>query len=446
MPNGAVENLRRDKRWITGGTIGKLDNKNYILDDVQDKLPGRCTALLNNLRSITPEGHLDGEIPAELRNIIDLLEHPERVLEGIEPKLYTRAELRQIRGRMTDMIQKLNLLLFKYYKNDSRIHYQILDMISLLNNGIIDADEKCETTYRESDEPVGGGDLGSLRSDMMNKNITLPGQGVDQPAALTPSELEGWMQIYKTPQEAVAQAKRYNELHFNHHRTDAEDNEYYKLARIKDLAKDFSKSHQYMLEKDEYSQQDLNYAFALDKKEKQVFSDEFLSEGKTSAAVYQSLFLEKIFEGMKERAENFINEQHISENGNLDALQDWLDTNMSENIKDKRMEMFKIVRALDKASNYPSRGELLGRALELIKNRWIARLFAGAAQANQNEALINTSENGHAEDGPDRLLRDAYDGIAEGGKMCRQLDAVIIRVISQRPLDIRQNFSLNNYH
>ena len=343
------------------------------------------------------------------------------------------------------MVQKLNLLLLKYYKNDPRIHYQILDMISLLNNGIIDADEKFEANYEENYE-VGGGDLGSIRFRMMNQKMTLPDQEGENPAKLTPSVLEGWMQIYKTPQEAIAQAKRYNELDYNYHKTNAEEKEYERLMRINELAKDFGKSHRYMLEKDEYSQQDMDYAFALDKKEKQVFSDDFLSEGKTSAAVYQSLFLEKIFEGMKERAENFINEQHISENGNLDDLQDWLDTNMSENIKDKRMEMFKIVRALDKASNYPSRGELLGRALELIKNRWIARLFAGAAQANQNEALINTSENGHAGDGPDRLLRDAYDGIAEDGKMHRQLDAVIIRVISQRPLDIRQNFQMNIHH
>ena len=76
--------------------------------------------------------------------------------------------------------------------------------------------------------------------------------------------------------------------------------------------------------------------------------------------------------------------------------------------------------------------------------QWIARLFTGAAQANQNEALINTSENGHAGDGPDRLLRDAYDGIAEGGKLYRQLDAIVIRAISQRPLDVPQNFSLIN--
>ena len=129
MPNGVVENLRRDKRWITGGPIGMLDYNNYTLDDVQDKLPGRCETLLGNLRTITPDGQLDGEIPAELRNIIDLLEHPDRVLEGIAPKIYTRAELKQIRGRMTDMVQKLNLLLFKYYKNDTRIHYEILNKI-----------------------------------------------------------------------------------------------------------------------------------------------------------------------------------------------------------------------------------------------------------------------------------------------------------------------------
>ena len=138
--------------------------------------------------------------------------------------------------------------------------------------------------------------------------------------------------------------------------------------------------------------------------------------------------------------------KYISENGNLDALKEWLDTDMSENIRDQKKVMFKIVRALDKASNYPSRGELLERVLDLIKTKWIARLFAGADQANQNELLINTSDNGHAGDGPDRLLRDAYDGIAEGGRMYRQLDAVIIRVISQRPLDIRQNFQLNIHH
>ena len=341
------------------------------------------------------------------------------------------------------MIQKLNLLLLKYYKNDPRIHYEVLDMISLLNHGVKDADEKYEANDLE-DYEVGGGDLGSLRFKMMNKKMTLPGEQGSRDAELTASELEGWMQIYKTPQEAIAQAKRYTELHFNYNRTDAEEKEYEKLVRINILAKDFSKSHRYMLERDEYSQQDMDYAFALEKKEKQVFTDDFLSEGKTSASVYQSLFLEKVFEGMKERAETFINKQHISENGNIKVLQEWLDTDMSDNIKDRRKVMFKIVTALDKALNYPSRGELIDRVLDLIKNKWIARLFAGADQGNRIETLINTSENGHSGDIPDRLLRDAYDGIAKGGKMYRQLDAIVIRVISQRPPDVPQNFMLMN--
>ena len=105
------------------------------------------------------------------------------------------------------MVQKLNLLLLKYYKNDPRIHYQILDMISLLNNGIVDADGKFEANYGE-DYEVGGGDLGSLRFRMMNQKMTLPGQDEEDPTKLTPSELEGWMQIYKTPQEAIAQLEK----------------------------------------------------------------------------------------------------------------------------------------------------------------------------------------------------------------------------------------------
>ena len=80
MPNGAVENLRRDKRWITGGTIGKFENKKYNLDDIQDKLPFRCEALLENLRTITPEGKLDGE---DLKRKITAEEHlPKYVQEN----------------------------------------------------------------------------------------------------------------------------------------------------------------------------------------------------------------------------------------------------------------------------------------------------------------------------------------------------------------------------
>lgn len=51
---------------------------------------------------------------------------------------------------------------------------------------------------------------------------------------------------------------------------------------------------------------DIDYAFVLEKKEKNGLSDESLSGGKTSAAVYQSLILEQVFKGMKERASGFI--------------------------------------------------------------------------------------------------------------------------------------------
>ncbi len=97
-----------------------------------------------------------------------------------------------------------------------------------------------------------------------------------------------------------------------------------------------------MPEEDEYSRQNMDCAFAPEKSEKKVFSNDFLSSGKISAAVYQSLFCEKVFKEMKERAETFINEQRIRENGNMDALQEWPDTDMAGNIKNRRNVMGKI--------------------------------------------------------------------------------------------------------
>ena len=57
-----------------------------------------------------------------------------------------------------------------------------------------------------------------------------------------------------------------------------------------------------MVEKDTFSQQDVDYAFRLQAKERQddAQSEAFV-EGKTSSSIYQSLFFEKVFGGMRER-------------------------------------------------------------------------------------------------------------------------------------------------
>ena len=185
---------------------------------------------------------------------------------------------------------------------------------------------------------------------------------------------------------------------------------------------DFSRSHRYMMEKDKFSDQDIDYAFALEKKEKDGLSDESLSGGKTSAAVYQSLILEQAFKGMKERVSGFINKNDIEENQDVDGLASWLDQDMANCIKSKKDVMTKIAAALNKSMENPGRENLFAAMLDLIKNKWISRLFPGAAPKKNDEQIIDTSSKAHA-DSRDALLKAAFDKISEGGDMTMQLDA-----------------------
>ena len=82
LPSVDAENLRRDKRWKTGGTIGTYTNQRKMLDDVKENFREKGPQILQLLREITPEGQLDGEIPSELRDILDLLAHLGRSLAG----------------------------------------------------------------------------------------------------------------------------------------------------------------------------------------------------------------------------------------------------------------------------------------------------------------------------------------------------------------------------
>ena len=429
LPSVAGENLRRDTRWKTGGMAGTMSRGNNTMDDAKEKLPGRAENLLANIRSITPDGQLEGDIPEELRGILDLLEHIDRATADIAVKLYNPDELRRIRGKMTDLIGKMNLLLYKYYKNDRRIHFDVMKIIDLATGAMEDADYRYQL-YIEDNE-VGSGDLGSLRNDMMIKKQTFSSRDGSASVEMTPSMLEGWMQIYKSPDEAIKKAARYKNLETGGRKTDAERKEYDKLMRINELATDFSRSHRYMLDKDGFSRQDMDYAFALEKRERNSLANESFAGGKTSGAVYQSLILEEVFKGMKERVSSFMTKNHIEENKDRDALAAWLDEDMAKCIKDKSEVMTNIAGAMEKALTVgglgPSRGDLLEELLDLIKKRWIGRLFPEEAPKNEDLLLIDTSEKNSRND----LLQSAYERAAMGGRMTRQLDACVNRAAEQ---------------
>lgn len=99
---------------------------------------------------------------------------------------------------------------------------------------------------------------------------------------------------------------------------------------------------------------------------------------------------------------------------------------MANCIKSKKSVMTKIASALNKTLRNPGRAELFDAMLDLIKKRWISRIFSGAVPKNNDEHIIDTSSKSHA-DSRDALLKAAFDRISKGGYMTMHLDACVLR-------------------
>ncbi len=134
---------------------------------------------------------------------------------------------------------------------------------------------------------------------------------------------------------------------------------------------------------------------------------------------------------MKERVSGFIRQKDIEENQDEEALAAWLDQDMANCIKSKKDVMTKIAAALSKSMGNPGRENLFAAMLDLIKDKWINRLFSGAAPKNNDEHIIDTSSKSHA-DSRDALLKASFAKISDGGDMTMQLDACVLRAILKR--------------
>ena len=87
--------------------------------------------------------------------------------------------LRNTRQQMDQLINKLNKLLFVYFKNDKRIHFPVMHLISLMNYGIslIDNDYRNAVMKKESDEELGNirGAMESNAYQISTEETNMPG-------------------------------------------------------------------------------------------------------------------------------------------------------------------------------------------------------------------------------------------------------------------------------
>ena len=411
FPNAAAENIRR----LEGANAGQLGSRDYYGSAEPDNfLPKKSSGLsgggpgpiptLENTQSIRnaitaeadqliskivqvsgkrSEAELldDKSVQKDLRRIIPQIRKYADPLNLNDET--TRQELRAARSKMDQQISDMNQLLALFH-NDARLHIPILHMISLLEWG----NEYIDTEYEGyAMDEMGDGDMNHLRQTfLLDSKVKYEYRNPDRndvqhpkitrEIKISPSKYEAYLQIKKNPKDAIETYDEYVKLRDNKHRTKAQQERYKKLARLDDLADDYVKSHEYMIQKEKYSQQDIDYAFSLGKREK----DKNIKPGigmfknnTTAADIYKSLILDKIFGGFGERYKE-VSYEMATERANRSKFTKWLDDDLTACVNQKSDEMIKVIKGLKKSMKDADADTVVEEILDTIGSNWRKQL------------------------------------------------------------------------
>ena len=244
---------------------GIKDNTHAPISVVIQALLTSVSSLKTTLTSITPLNMLTAaEMPEELQKLMSDLDGSKILNDLIvlfphqDEKLFEQRTKQSdlVKGRtiMTDLIKKLNTLLFRYYKNDKRVQKEVLDVINVLNHGIQAIDEAYEKTDA-NDLTESKGELANLLNNFGRKDYYLSVN--EEEVEMSNSEYEAWLQVYGEPRKAITNYQKYHTLKNkiqSKQASEEEKKEFEKLDRINNLATNFNKSHRYMISKEKYNQ------------------------------------------------------------------------------------------------------------------------------------------------------------------------------------------------
>ena len=320
-------------------------------------------------------------------------------------------DLRDTRKELSRNIGLLNVLLKNYLKNDKRAHQPVLNMISLLNYGI----EYVDDMYRNS---VRGGmtedmKANDIRDEMVHTKITVQAGGKKE--IFSPTHYESYIQIYKDPKTAIEKYARYKELKKKETdkspMTKAEKKELSTLARLETLALQFDNAHNYMLEKDAYNQQDIDYAFRLHDRETKGLQTAAEFRGgkdvneavrdnyKSASGIYITLFMNKFFRDIREQWMKDPEEGGIADEDGMkfSVVNTWLDKYLSDRVKRKKNGFEMIVRGLYRSMKAaaPNREvdeqALLDKLADVILQICINRNFEDDMEPKASKGYVSLS-------------------------------------------------------
>ena len=337
-------------------------------------------------------------------------------------------DLIRYRSIFTDVINNVNTLLFKYYHNDKRIQKEALYIINMANYGINAIDE----AYEEAGARDEDSDIGSLTGDFIGSEYAFnytDAKGGNRTIDMTPSRYEAWIQVCKTPEEALRNYGRLMDLGMKEQNgqnlNGPEQKEYDMLKRLFGLALQFENSHKYMLSKGKFSQQDVDYAFALEQKERdgniqsnmieksQFQTDRTLKNminpSASASGTYQMLIMKTIFGGMKEKfTKKFPDIKYV--NFDQKEMLNWVAEDSVTYIPRKKDETKTILLGIKHTTKDPNADKLKNRFGELMA-KWLFQLYhQDLYEYGQTEAYLGILKTMTDEKSP--LMRQ-IDTLAE---------------------------------
>lgn len=418
-PNAAAENLKRAEGGGSGqiGTYSAIDlTKNYgrrsdfakIFEDTSI-FDEPLLNIRNRINTLTPD---EAQRPEQVNILLQELrgaafrQKLDAALPGVtDPnsiKNIKQSDLVKGRTLLTDMIKNLNTLLFRYYKHDRVIQEEALKVINTLNNAILIVDDLYRTSKDNNIVPEDT-DLGDLKSQFTGKSykFTIDSKTIQ----LTPTQYEAWIQVCKDPQLALQNIKSL--IYLMHDKKTNGLNAQQKkqletLLRISKLAGDFINSHNYMIDKENFNQQDIDYALSLEKKERagglqsemleqQNENDSTMAEMKnpnaSASGIYLMMIMKTVFGGMKERFKG-----QLHENIDVNEGINWLSGDVTNCIKNHQKEMTNIIRGLKHTTEDPKKSDLQ-KGFKQLLTRWLFQLFHEGTDKDTYQKMVENILN-----------------------------------------------------
>ncbi len=232
---------------------------------------------------------------------------------------YTSADLKEAHKAIRTAAKKVS----DYYKNrlkqKASLNADIMRFLSLCEVLLTVIDQQ----YRKIIKKEVKGDAGTLKYDFVNiekEFVFTDKKGVQQKIKVAPGVFEGYLLAGKTVDEAVRDIQRKEELSAREETekdgenendgeqvkelTGAEKKELKQLKIVYDLADDFSGANRYLLEKEDFDEKDVRYAFkelpAMENSSKVLTANEVTRMEYMPSATYQAVIFESLLGGIRD--------------------------------------------------------------------------------------------------------------------------------------------------